>query len=158
MSARPLAPPPAPDPTRPRRRWWPVVVAAVVVALIGASIGVYLKQRQTPQKPQVDQSSAPPTRANYFVPVSIGLDAAGTATITWDPATSRKPGFQGFFVMQFTDGGGTNPVTTDALPGTTGTYEITNLRPARRDCFGVLAYGVTEPPLTPVPQACVTPR
>jgi serine/threonine-protein kinase len=158
MSARPLAPPPTPDAARPRRRRWPIVVAAVVVALVGASTGVYLKQRQEPDRPAAQQSSAPATRANYFVPVSIGLDAAGTATLTWDPETSRKPGFQGFFVVQFVDGGGTSPVTSAALPGSAGTYSVTSLRPGRRDCFGVLAYGVTEPPLTPVPQACVTPR
>lgn len=158
VSVRPLPPPPAPDAPRPRRRWWPVMVAAVVVALVGASTGVYLKQRQKPPQQHTQQSTPPPTRANYFVPVSIGLDAAGTATITWDPATSRKPGFQGFFVVQFVDGGGTSPVTSAALPGTTGTYSITSLRPGRRDCFGVLAYGVTDTPLTPVPQACVTPR
>jgi hypothetical protein len=158
MSARPLAPPPATDAPRPRRRWWPIVAAAVVLALVGASAGVYLKQRQEPVRPPTTrQSSAPPARADYFVPVSIGLDAAGTATLTWDPANSGKPGFEGFFVMQFEEDGDANPVTRVALPGTTGTYSVT-LRPGRRECFGVLAYGVTDTPLTPVPQACVTPR
>jgi len=152
VSPRPVAPPAPPPPAPPRRRRWPVVVAAVLVAVLGVSIGVYAARRGAEPAAGPSPSSLEPA-ARYFVPASVKVGTDRTATLTWDAAAAQLPGFEAFYVWQLANG--TAYPLSGSLAATVTSFTVAGLRPGRESCFGVLAYGVTEPPPKTPPKVCI---
>lgn len=151
LSARPA--PPEPEPPRPKR-WRRLVIAAVTVGVLGVATGITFNMLSTKDIPVVETAPSPSPLGQYPVAANISLNGS-VATIEWRDS-SELAGFQGYLVFHV---GGDHPIplTRSMLGPDITSYEVTELRPGREECFYVIAVGVTVPPPQQVPPfPCVT--
>ncbi|WP_157180478.1 serine/threonine-protein kinase [Protofrankia coriariae] len=146
-----------PEESAPRRRGRGPLAATGTLVLLGLAVGVgvaLLQHRASP--PGSTVSPAGPQQ--YPVATSISAGQNSTATVTWARDAEGLPGLEGYLVLRSSDGQEYQPVTVPSLlPAGQTSFSVT-VPAGGRTCFQVIAFGVTAPPPTPLPQpACIAP-